>query len=341
MQYGGVTVAYEDTAPIAGDETVFYDPVLKVLTIGIDLGATTADHVIAAINTDAAVSLLFAAERGTDRAGVTGDGSGLVTLADGGTLSSGVVDMGTQDGAAFLGNEDNGNTGLVLITTDYGSKAFVSVEVLDGGPFDLIDSEGQASQRSTGTDIDARINGVRAIADGLEAAVHSSMLDLTVTVSDVLEDGDSTAFTIIGGGAQFQLGPDVISSQQARMGIVSVNTAELGGVSGRLFELRSGGIKSLEADTAGAARVADEAITLITSLRGRLGAFQRTTLETNINSLSDTIESLTDAESSIRDADFAAETAELTRAQILVQSGLSVLSIANKNPENVLVLLQD
>ncbi len=39
-------------------------------------------------------------------------------------------------------------------------------------------------------------------------------------------------------------------------------------------------------------------------------------------------------------SDFAAESANLTRAQILVQSGTAVLSIANKNPENVLALLR-
>jgi flagellin len=49
---------------------------------------------------------------------------------------------------------------------------------------------------------------------------------------------------------------------------------------------------------------------------------------------------LTDAESQIRDADFAAETAALTRAQILVQSGTVVLQIANQNPQNVLTLLR-
>ncbi|MBN2291555.1 MAG: flagellin, partial [Pirellulales bacterium] len=48
----------------------------------------------------------------------------------------------------------------------------------------------------------------------------------------------------------------------------------------------------------------------------------------------------TEAESSIRDADFAAESANLTRAQILVQSGISVLSMANQNPQNVLALLR-
>ena len=84
----------------------------------------------------------------------------------------------------------------------------------------------------------------------------------------------------------------------------------------------------------------DEVINKVTSLRGRLGAFQKTTLETNIFTLNDTLASLTEAESSIRDADFAKESANLTRAQILVQSGTSVLGIANSNPQNVLALLR-
>ena len=87
-------------------------------------------------------------------------------------------------------------------------------------------------------------------------------------------------------------------------------------------------------------QIVNDVINQVTTLRGRLGAFQRTTLQTNINSLNDTLEALTDAESSIRDADFAAESARLTRAQILVQSGISVLSIANSNPQNVLALLR-
>jgi flagellin len=63
-------------------------------------------------------------------------------------------------------------------------------------------------------------------------------------------------------------------------------------------------------------------------------------LETNIASLTDTLSSLVEAESTIRDADFARETAALTRTQILIQSGTSVLAIANQNPQNVLALLR-
>jgi len=161
---------------------------------------------------------------------------------------------------------------------------------------------------------------------------------LAVTVTD----GSSTDidFNITGGGALFQLGPDVVSNQQARIGIQNVNTAALGGVSGRLFELGSGGAKTLAADANGAANIIEEVITSITGLRGRLGAFQRTTLDTISSSLRDTLANLTEAESQIRDTDFAVESAKLTRAQILVQAGISVLSIANSNPQNVLALLR-
>lgn len=124
------------------------------------------------------------------------------------------------------------------------------------------------------------------------------------------------------------------------MGISSVSTGQLGGASGRLFELGDGQAKSLVNDVNGAARVIDEVIHKVTSLRGRLGAFQATSLESNMASLNDTVANLQEAESSIRDADFAAESAALTRAQILVQSGTNVLSIANQNPQNVLSLLR-
>jgi len=71
-----------------------------------------------------------------------------------------------------------------------------------------------------------------------------------------------------------------------------------------------------------------------------LGAFQQSTLNTNISSLGIALENVTSANSSIADADFAAETANLTRAQILVQAGTSVLSTANSSPQSVLSLLK-
>ncbi|WP_018879167.1 flagellin, partial [Thioalkalivibrio sp. ALE9] len=81
------------------------------------------------------------------------------------------------------------------------------------------------------------------------------------------------------------------------------------------------------------------ALTQVNSLRAELGAVQ-VRFESTIDNLSVSSENLSDARSRIRDADFAAETAELTRAQVLQQAGTSVLSQANAVPQNVLALLQ-
>lgn len=231
----------------------------------------------------------------------------------------------------------NGTT-LELLSTGYGSRAIVDIKVLEeaaGGTFEAAIDQGA---RDAGTDILATINGISATGDGNSLSINTSTLDLKATITAGFTG--SVAFDITGGGALFQLGPDVVSNQQARIGITSVNTSKLGGVSGSLYQLASGGNADLASDPTIAARIVEEAITQVTSLRGRLGAFQRTSLETNRNALSDTLTNLTEAQSLIRDADFAAETAALTRAQILVQSGTTVLSVANQNPQNVLALLR-
>lgn len=334
-EYDGVRVVFEDDATVtAGNETVEYDATNKILTVRIEEGATTADQVIAAINGDDTVGELFTAAEGDG-----GDGSAQVTVDDYAVLTGGVVDNGATLGAALLGNSDLANLGLTFQSTRFGSEGFVEVKSLVGS-FSLTNASGESTDRSSGTDVNARINGIQAVGKGVSASINTSSLDLTFSLSESVTDGEKLTFQVTGGGAVFQLGPNVVSNQQARVGIQSVNTAQLGGVSGRLYELRSGGTKSLTADVGGAARVVDEVISNITSLRGRLGAFQKTTLETNIFTLNDTLANLTDAESSIRDADFAAESAKLTRAQILTQSTTSVLSIANSNPQNVLSLLR-
>jgi flagellin len=161
-----------------------------------------------------------------------------------------------------------------------------------------------------------------------------------MTIDLAAETTDDFKFNITGGGAQFQLGPDVVTNQQLRVGIQSLNTARLGGVNGKMYQLQTGGNADLSSDPNQAAKIVGDAINVVTDLRGRLGALQGLTMDTNIKTMEDTMENMVQAESQIRDADFAVETANLTRAQVLVQSGTTVLSIANQNPRNVLALLQ-
>jgi flagellin len=227
--------------------------------------------------------------------------------------------------------------GLNFTSDSYGSDALVNIEVISEGALGAFGANLSAT-RATGKDIVASVNGVQASGNGNSFSINTSTLDLNLTV----KDGSDTDFTfsITGGGATFQLGPNVNSQQQANLGIGSVSTGKLGGATGRLYELGSGQAKSLANDSAGAAKIINEVIGKVTALRGRLGAFQSTTLESNLVSLNESRANLQEAESSIRDADFAQESANLTRAQILVQSGTNVLSLANQNPQNVLALLR-
>jgi flagellin len=229
---------------------------------------------------------------------------------------------------------------LILNSLDFGSAGFVSAKALSG-TFTTTDGVSPtAITRATGTDIALRINGLKATGAGLNATLNSSTLSLSFTADKTLVAGETVTFSIDGGGAKFQLGPDVVSSQQARFGIQSVSTAQLGGLNGKLFEMFSGGTKALATDARGASAVVSDVINAITTLRGRLGAFQKTTLDTNIATLTDTLSNLIDAQSTIRDADFAAESANLTRGQILVQAGTQVLQISNQRPQAILALLR-
>ncbi len=232
------------------------------------------------------------------------------------------------------------STTLELTSSEYGAASYVNVEVISetaGGT--ITTGLGAVSKkRDTGDDIVATVNGIRAKGEGNSLSINSSSLDFKATIAAAFTG--TANFNITGGGALFQLGPDVVSNQQARLGLTAVSTGRLGGVNGRLYELGSGEAKALATNATGAAKVINEVIDKVTSLRGRLGAFQRTTLDSNLASLTETVSNLTDAQSSIRDADFASESAALTRAQILVQSGTQVLTLANQNPQNVLSLLR-
>ncbi|MCC5866896.1 MAG: flagellin [Gammaproteobacteria bacterium] len=85
--------------------------------------------------------------------------------------------------------------------------------------------------------------------------------------------------------------------------------------------------------------IADAALTEINSVRAQMGAIQNR-FESVIANLQTNSENLAASRSRIRDTDFAAETAALTRAQVLQQAGVAMLAQANAAPQNVLALLR-
>ncbi|MFO6421464.1 flagellin [Hylemonella sp. W303a] len=88
-----------------------------------------------------------------------------------------------------------------------------------------------------------------------------------------------------------------------------------------------------------AIKTVDAALAFISGERAKLGALQ-SRFESTINNLNITAENLTSSRSRIVDADFAAETANLSRAQILQQAGTAMIAQANQLPQGVLALLR-
>lgn len=270
----------------------------------------------------------------------------------------------------------NGNalSGLVFQASEYGSNSFVSIERVDkpapaddnfnlfkfdgnadfpgGAPFPWANPALVLATRDEGRDVSALINGVLATGKGLSVSINSPTLSLDLLLDETFAiDPTLTTkvFQITGGGALFQLGPDINALQQTNIGVQSTAAQSLGGVlvNGAisfLSSLQTGQGNSLdEADARNdftpIESILEKAIDEVSVLRGRLGAFERNVLDTSTRSMQAAFENLTASRSIIRDADFAAESSALSRAQILQSAGTTVLALANQSAQNVLQLL--
>lgn len=261
----------------------------------------------------------------------------------------------------------SGSTNLIrLRSTEFGSDAFVSVRVVsDGGLSGAVKTANSTNTneslnsgtvafsaaangvRDRGQDLAATINGLAATTKGRTARVNSDFLDVELTFNTAtaqITGGNSqvNAFTITGGGAQFQLASRVDIAGQVTLGLSNIASRKLGNSEvGFLSDLGAGKkFNVVDGNLSKAQEVVSEAIRQVSSSRGRLGAFQRNTVGATIRSLNISLENSSAAESVIRDADFASETAALTRGQILAQASTNVLALANQQPQNALALLR-
>jgi len=131
----------------------------------------------------------------------------------------------------------------------------------------------------------------------------------TYTVSSDKSQADGSVFTAAASG--------IIGSQADKLGTVDISSVD--------------GAQS-------AIQIIDSALAQVSGFRGDLGAVQNR-FDATITSLQTTSENLSAARSRILDADFAAETANLTKSQIMVQAGTAMLAQANQVPQGVLSLL--
>jgi len=126
----------------------------------------------------------------------------------------------------------------------------------------------------------------------------------------------------------------LITGQGTDLGFGNTNQ----GIAKDTTTLSSVDVKTVSQSNDAISRI-DSALDTVNSFRGTLGAISNR-FESTISNLQASAEAQSASRSRIQDADFAQETANLTRAQILQQAGVSILSQANSLPQNVLALLQ-
>ena len=171
-----------------------------------------------------------------------------------------------------------------------------------------------------------------------------SVLNETMNVAG----SSAPAVTLVSGAAHCTtVSGDVSLTSTGSFSATSNLAADAGSIfdqnAGTMGALSTASVSSVDiSDTSGAntaISIIDAALTKIDTVRGGLGAVQNR-FESTIANLQSVSENVSAARSRIMDADFAAETANLTKAQVLQQAGIAMLAQANMIPQSVLTLLQ-
>ncbi len=197
------------------------------------------------------------------------------------------------------------------------------------------------NQRSDDTGVTASLSGTTltlSAADGRNIVTAATLTDAGGT-APTGGFGGTTVVADQAGTSQTNRGSLTLTASQA------IDVTDTGGVTNladigidSTTSLASASVTTVDNANTTISRV-DAALESVSSLRSDFGAVQ-SRFESTIANLQTISENLSASRSRIQDADFAAETAKLTRAQILQQAGVSILAQANSAPQSVLALLQ-
>jgi flagellin len=160
--------------------------------------------------------------------------------------------------------------------------------------------------------------------------LQSEITQLQAEINRIANNTEFNSQTLLNGDISnkvFQIG----ANKDQTMG-VSIDSATAASL-----RLGTVGVTTVAAATT-ALGIIDEALNSISNIRASLGAIQNR-FSSTVSNLQNVAENLSASRSRILDADFANETAEMTKAQILIQSGTAMLAQANQLPQQVLSLL--
>ncbi|MHC9541088.1 MAG: flagellin [Vulcanimicrobiota bacterium] len=193
---------------------------------------------------------------------------------------------------------------------------------------------------SDGADVAGNINNQAATGSGTTLTLNLTGDDadgLSVSVTGTTA-GDRGQITVSNNNLTFQVG--AFAGQTVSTQISSVKANALGTGTGT----GTASVALIDVTTATGAQdaiaVLDEAISDISTMRGKLGSFQKDVLESTVNNLGVAKTNLSSSESLIRDADMAQEMLTFSKAQILQQTGMAMLAQANSAPQQIMSLFR-
>jgi len=348
---------------------------LKINGVAIGAGTDQAT-LIAAINAKTAETGVTALADGANFR-LTSTGGKDINLEFSGTATATTV--GFEEGTYKVGSDSaiakaaafnavSGQTGVsATVTSTVRAGTAVTAATADVGIT-------AGDIKINGVDIGAVAGGATADAAGgiekganLAAAINAKTAQTGVTASFSTTDGAVTltaadgrtiSAEIKGTGAASGLGAVTTTLTQNTYGGIKLSSNSsagitLGGTDLAKTALTAGytaaeatfgaGLAKVDISTASGAADAlatiDAALQNVNSSRASLGAIQNR-FESVVSNLQTSAENITASRSRILDADFAAETANLSRAQVLQQAGTAMLAQANALPQNVLSLLR-
>ena len=280
-------------------------------------GYTFTDQNNAAISSSAAAALFTVTGTSSGIEGLSVASTGGLTLANemnsinsaeggfGSTATSGTV-LGTLSGLSI-----DPTTGLAAAAGGANTITSVTVESNGNGGFQYVDQNGNQLSSSAASGLFSTTAGTSSAAATIDWSGGSTAAP-TSTIGAV---GDSTASA---------------ASTATSLNLINYNN-------------QPSAVADIDVSTTAGANLAmesvDNALSTIDNIQATLGAAQNRLTGIATSQQAESTD-LSSAQSQITDADFAQETANLSKAQVLQQAGISVLAQANSNPQQVLKLLQ-
>ncbi len=177
-----------------------------------------------------------------------------------------------------------------------------------------------------------------ALNNGDRSFLHTEFSDLVTELDRLAQNTEFNGIKLLDGGVSagltFHVGSGNTANDKITISITNMRANKLG--AGGVFLDTQSVSTSAKAQTS--LGIIDGALTQIGAVRSKLGSFQNR-LGITIDNIGSSVENLSASKARIMDADIAKETAALTRNQILVQAGVSVLAQANQAPQIALSLL--